>query len=124
MPGGARGADGSVRMAGGVADAFRAYLGDLRATRATGQATEHGYRPAMRALIEALGGADAEAADEPTHGDYGAPDFIVQRRGVLIGGLGAEQFADLQAQTAACRLFAARCLHEGDHQRRTRRTGA
>ena len=108
----------------GAPDPFGAYLRDLRATRATGQATEHSYRPAVRALIEALGGADAEAADEPAHGDCGAPDFIVQRRGVPIGGLGAEQFADLQAQTAAYGLFAARCLHEGDHQRRTRRTGA
>ena len=257
MPGGARGADGERAMAGGAADAFRAYLGDLRATRATGQATEHSYRPAVRALIEALGGADAEAVNEPAHGDYGAPDFIVQRRGVpighveckdiganldaeenseqlrryrdalpnlvltdqlefrwyaegerratarlgrfegdrfarerggarearalfeafltadaaavadpsdlarrmaaktrllrdavrgiladgkdgggalrellasyrevLIGDLGAEQFADLQAQTAAYGLFAARCLHEGDHQRRTRRTAS
>ncbi len=237
--------------------AFRAYLRDLQATRATGQATEHSYRPAVRALIEALGGAGAEAVNEPAHGDYGAPDFIVQRRGVpighveckdiganldaeeeseqlrryrdalpnliltdqlefrwyaegerratarlgrldgdrfareadgaaaagalfgafltaeasavadpsdlarrmagktrllrdavrriladgedgggaladllasyrevLIGDLGAEQFADLQAQTAAYGLFAARCLHEGDHQRQTRRTAA
>ena len=237
--------------------AFRAYLRDLRATRATGRATEHSYRPAVRALIEALGGAGAEAVNEPSHGEYGAPDFIVQRRGVpighveckdigenldaaedsgqlrryrdalpnlvltdqlefrwyaegerratarlgrfdgerfareaggeaavgalieafltadaaavadpsdlarrmagktrllrdavrriladgedgggplrellasyrevLIGDLGTEQFADLQAQTAAYGLFAARCLHEGDLQRQTRRTGA
>ena len=59
--------------------AFRAYLRDLRATRATGRATEHSYRPAVRALIEALGGAGAEAVNEPSHGEYGASDRRLSR---------------------------------------------
>ena len=53
--------------------------------RATGQATEHSYRPYLQTLIEALGGSDVKAINEPSHGVYGAPDFIVQRHGVPMG---------------------------------------
>ncbi len=63
---------------------FAEYRRDLRATYGTGQATEHSYRPALRALLEALGN-DIKAINEPTQADYGAPDFIVQRRQVPIG---------------------------------------
>ncbi len=65
--------------------ALNAYRRELRKTRASGQATEHSYRPALKALIEALGGAGTEAINEPTHSAYGAPDFVVQRGGVPIG---------------------------------------
>ena len=65
--------------------ALNAYRRELRKTRASGQATEHSYRPALQTLIEALGGAGTEAINEPTHSAYGAPDFVVQRGGVPIG---------------------------------------
>lgn len=61
------------------------YISSLRKTHETGQATEHSYRPALEALIEALGGTGVQAINEPSHGDYGAPDFIVQRGGVPLG---------------------------------------
>ena len=60
------------------------YRRDVRATHGTGQATEHSYRPALQALLEALSN-DIRAINEPTQADYGAPDFIVQRRQVPIG---------------------------------------
>ena len=72
-------------MTSGSDSDLRAYLRDVRQTRATGQATEHSYRPALKALIEVLGGPGTEAINEPTHSAAGAPDFIVQRSGVPIG---------------------------------------
>ncbi len=39
-------------------------------------------------------------------------DMLAAYRDVLIAGLSDEAFADLQAQTAAYGLFAARCLHD------------
>ena len=39
-------------------------------------------------------------------------DLLRAYREVLIAGLSRDQFADLQAQTAAYGLFAARCLHD------------
>ena len=65
--------------------ALRAYRQALRQTHDSGQATEHSYRPAFKSLIEALGGDGVEAINEPTRIEAGAPDFIVQRRGVPIG---------------------------------------
>ena len=72
-------------MTSGSDSGLRAYLRDVRQTRATGQATEHSYRPALKTLIEALGGAGADAINEPTHTAAGSPDFIVERDGVPIG---------------------------------------
>ena len=72
-------------MTSGSDSDLRAYLRDVRQTRATGQATEHSYRPALKTLIEALGGAGTDAINEPTHSAAGAPDFIVERDGVPIG---------------------------------------
>ena len=64
---------------------LRAYPRTLQQTHASGQATEHSYRPALKGLIEAMAGDSTEAINEPAHGEYGAPDFIVQRHGVPIG---------------------------------------
>ena len=65
--------------------ALRKYLSEVRNTLASGKATEHSYRPAFKTLVEAIGGDGAQAINEPTHGEYGAPDFIVERSGVPIG---------------------------------------
>ena len=61
------------------------YCRSIRATRNTGQATEHSYRPALQNLLSEVGGNDIEAINEPKHAEYGAPDFIVQRSQVPIG---------------------------------------
>ncbi len=68
-----------------VAAAFRDYCREIEQTRATGQATEHSYRPALQKLIQDLEGGDVRAINEPTSVACGAPDFIVKRRGVSIG---------------------------------------
>ena len=68
-----------------AAKAIRDYRREVERTRATGQATEHSYRPAFQALVQELGGAGVRALNEPSHVECGAPDFIVERRGVPIG---------------------------------------
>ena len=64
---------------------LREYREALKRERASGQATEHSYRPAVKALLEALGGEGVSATNEPAHASYGAPDFIVQRNDVPVG---------------------------------------
>ena len=51
-------------------------------------------------------------------------DLLRAYREVLIAGLSRDQFADLQAQTAAYGLFAARCLHDREAGRFTRQSAA
>ena len=65
--------------------AIRDYRREVERTRATGQATVHSYRPAFQAFVQELGGAGVRALNEPSHVECGAPDFIVERRGVPIG---------------------------------------
>ena len=68
-----------------TASALGAYRKEVAETHATGQATEHSYRPALKNLVEALGGEGTKALNEPAHVECGAPDFIVERNGVPIG---------------------------------------
>ena len=70
------------------------YRNALSQERRTGQATEHSYRPALKALIEALGGDGVIAINDPTHGDAGAPDFIVQSHSVPIGHIECKDIGD------------------------------
>ena len=72
-------------MDGNTAAAFRTYRHEIGQTYATGQATEHSYRPALQVLIQALGGTGVRALNEPAQVACGAPDFIVERNGVPIG---------------------------------------
>ena len=59
-----------------------------------------------------------EERTEPLH------ELLRAYREVLIAGLSRDQFADLQAQTAAYGLFAARCLHDQEAGRFTRQSAA
>ena len=65
--------------------AFRTYRRVVSETLATGQATEHSYRPALQALIERLADDAVRAVNEPSHVACGAPDFVVTRDGVPLG---------------------------------------
>ena len=77
---------------------LREYREALKRERASGQATEHSYRPAVKALLEALGGDGVSATNEPAHASYGAPDFIVQRNDVPVGHVECKDVgADLEA---------------------------
>lgn len=73
---------------------LRAYRSAISQERGTGRATEHSYRPALKALVEALGGNGIIAINDPTHVDAGAPDFIVQRHSVPIGHIECKDIGD------------------------------
>ena len=68
-----------------VSGALRTYRRAVSETLATGHATEHSYRPALKALVEALGRNRVRAINEPSHVACGAPDFVVVRVDVPIG---------------------------------------
>ena len=57
---------------------FRAYLKELRANLAAGNATEHTHRPALKTLLEGAV-AGVTATNEPRRIECGAPDFVVSR---------------------------------------------
>ena len=66
-------------------NAFRAYSREVRQALASGHATEHTYRPALKTLLETLGGKGVSALNEPAQIACGAPDFIVERNGAPLG---------------------------------------
>ena len=73
---------------------LRAYRSAISQERGTGRATEHSYRPALKALVEALGGNGIIAINDPTHVNAGAPDFIVQRHSVPLGHIECKDIGD------------------------------
>ena len=70
--------------------ALKAYLAAVEQAYRAGNATEHTYRPAFKALIEALAGHGITAINEPRQIDCGAPDFIVVRGTVPLGYIEAK----------------------------------
>ena len=81
--------------------ALRTYWQSIADTGATGRATEHSYRPALKALIETLGGNGTRALNEPSHVECGAPDFIVEQSGVPIGHIECKDVGANLDQTGA-----------------------
>lgn len=65
-------------------DAITTYLDGVRDQLATGRATEHSYRPALKALIESLSG-EITATNEPRRVKCGAPDLIITRGQTPLG---------------------------------------
>lgn len=62
-----------------------AYLSEIRALYASGQTTEHSFRPALAKLYSSIDAA-LTVINEPKHiTDVGAPDFVFQRGDVAIG---------------------------------------
>lgn len=77
-------------------EAIRNYLQDVGQALKAGNATEHTHRPALKALLEALGGSDVRATNEPKQVACGAPDFILTRGVVPLGNVEAKDVgADL-----------------------------
>ena len=58
--------------------AVKSYLSEVTKAHARGDATEHTYRPAFKALVESFG-KKIVATNEPKRVRCGAPDFIVSR---------------------------------------------
>lgn len=65
------------------------YLRKIERALAAGNATEHTYRPALQALIEAME-PDTGATNEPKREKCGAPDYIVSKAGMPIGYIEAK----------------------------------
>lgn len=61
------------------------YLAAIKANLAHGDSTEHTHRPALKALLEAVGGKGVTATNEPKRIKCGAPDFRVTIRKVPQG---------------------------------------
>ena len=60
---------------------------------ASGQATEHSYRPALEILLRAIN-PDLEVVNEPKRQKVGAPDFIVYRGGVQVAFVEAKDIPE------------------------------
>lgn len=73
-----------------MSDAIKTYLAAIEQALKAGNATEHTHRPALKALLEAIGGGDVRATNEPKQIACGAPDFIVTRGVVPLGYIEAK----------------------------------
>ena len=60
------------------------YLAEIRALAASGQATEHSYRPALERLFKSIDD-NLTVINEPKQSAVGAPDFVFARNGVSVG---------------------------------------
>lgn len=67
-----------------VMDKFSTYIKELARQFATGNATEHTYRPALKTLLEAMI-PGVLATNEPKHIECGAPDFVLTCKGIPFG---------------------------------------
>ena len=77
-----------------ASSSIRTYRNDVSKERDSEQAREHAYRPALKTLLEELGGNGVLAVNDPKHANASAPDFIVQRRGVPIGHVECKDIGD------------------------------
>lgn len=61
------------------------YLNEIRSLAASGQATEHSYRPALERLFKSIDD-NLTVINEPKRlTDVGGPDFVFNRNGVSVG---------------------------------------
>lgn len=65
------------------------FLKRVQSTYATGQATEHSYRPDLKRLLDGLR-TDVIAINEPKRVKVGAPDFLLQRDDIAVGHVEAK----------------------------------
>ena len=63
----------------GASGPLQKFVRSVERDHRTGKATEHTYRPALKALLELLGNR-ITATNEPKRVECGAPDFVVSRR--------------------------------------------
>ncbi len=70
------------------------YLGEVSRQFATGDAREHGYRPALQRLLSAAI-PGATVVNEPAHVECGAPDILVRENGPARRPLGYVETKDI-----------------------------
>jgi len=76
--------EGNAKVPKKANESVAQYLKAVHAEHRTGKATEHSYRPALKDLIEAQRRSIA-AINEPRRVKCGAPDLVVNRRGLPVG---------------------------------------
>jgi len=87
------------------------YLSEIRSLYASGQTTEHSFRPALAKLFASIDPA-ITVINEPKHiTDVGAPDFVFQRGDVAIGWCEAKDIGK------DVRKFAANDYSKGQKER-------
>jgi len=64
---------------------IQGYIGEIRALYASGQTTEHSFRPALAKLFGAIDPALTVINEPKQLTDVGAPDFVFNRGDVAIG---------------------------------------
>jgi hypothetical protein len=97
---------------GGSAAVESLFSNFMSAQAATvGTAADLAIRMASKARL--LRDAIFKIVSESPESEEGLPGLLKSYRAVLIADMTDAEFADLQAQSAAYVLFAARCLHEG-----------
>ena len=64
---------------------IQGYVNEIRTLHASGQTTEHSFRPALSRLFASID-SDVSVINEPKRKtDVGAPDFVFNRKGIAIG---------------------------------------
>lgn len=64
---------------------IQGYVSEIRALHASGQTTEHSFRPALSRLFQSID-PDLTVINEPKRlVEVGAPDFVFQRNQISIG---------------------------------------
>ena len=71
-----------------------AYIAELNQQFKTGNAREHAYRPALKALIEALLPGSYTFINEPSHLGCNAPDFMLMHKEVSVAFAEAKDLGD------------------------------
>lgn len=72
---------------------LRTYIQSISRELPHAEAREHAYRPALKALLEALR-PGFQAINEPAHIDIGAPDFIVLENNAPVGFVEAKDVGE------------------------------
>lgn len=75
----------SVRIVRMKENPVEVYISAIIAEFKSGQATEHAYRPALKALFESVV-PRLQAINDPKHSEHGAPDFALMRSKELSAG--------------------------------------
>ena len=73
-------------------DFITTYIKEINARYQTGQTTEHSFRGDLQRLIEACTGF--KAINEPSHIECGAPDFLLQHKGLAVAYIEAKDLED------------------------------
>ena len=100
---------------------YREYIRRLNASLERGDSTEHTHRPALKDLLESVGGGGIVATNEPRRIACGAPDLAVNRAGGNLPALGYVEAKDVGTDLAAIERDSGRANPSTDNGRQLKR---